>query len=94
MSLEVLSEVYRVIEDRRHRPKPGSYVSSLLKGGVDKVLGKVKEEAQELVKAARGGERQEIVHEAADLVFHTWVLLVFKGIKLEELLQELRRRRR
>lgn len=94
MSLEVLSEVYRIVEDRRDRPKSGSYVSALLKGGLGEILGKVEEEARELVEAARGGGRREILHEAADLVFHTWVLLACKGIKLEDLLQEFQKRRR
>jgi len=89
---EVLGEVFKVIKDRRDRPKEGSYVSGLLASG--RVLEKVDEEARELIEAARGNDRQAIVHEAADLIFHAMVLLAAKGVKLEEVMEELRRRRR
>jgi len=92
MGTEILSEVFAVIENRRDRPKEGSYVSSLLASG--RVLEKIDEETRELVEAAQGSDRQAIVHEAADLIFHTMVLLAAKGIKLEEVTEELRRRRR
>jgi phosphoribosyl-ATP pyrophosphohydrolase len=92
MGTEILGEVFAVIEDRRDRPKEGSHVSNLLASG--RVLEKVDEEARELVEAAQGSERQPMVHEAADLIFHAMVLLAAKGVKLEEVMEELRRRRR
>jgi len=92
MGTEILDEVFAVIEDRRDRPKDGSYVSNLLASG--RVLKKIDEEARELVEAAQGSDRQAIVHEAADLIFHTMVLLAVKGVELEEVMKELRRRRR
>lgn len=92
MGTEILDEVFAVIEERRDRPREGSYVSGLLASG--KAPEKVNEEARELIEAAQVGGRQEIVHEAADLIFHTMVLLAAKGVKLEEVMEELRRRRR
>jgi phosphoribosyl-ATP pyrophosphohydrolase len=92
MGTEILDEVFAVIEDRRDNPREGSYVSSLLASG--KVSEKIEEEASELVEAAQGCDRREIVHEAADLIFHTMVLLAAKGVKLGEVMEELRRRRR
>jgi phosphoribosyl-ATP pyrophosphohydrolase len=92
MGTEILDEVFAVIEERRDRPKEGSYVSGLLAS--DKVSEKIDEEALELIEAAQGGEKREIAHEAADLIFHTMVLLAAKGVKLEEVMGELRRRRR
>jgi phosphoribosyl-ATP pyrophosphohydrolase len=92
MGTEILDEVFAVIEDRRDRPKEGSYVSNLLASG--RVLEKIDEEARELVEAAQESDRQAIVHEAADLIFHTMVLLSVKGVELEEVMKELRRRRR
>jgi phosphoribosyl-ATP pyrophosphohydrolase len=89
---EILGEVFAAIEDRRDRPKEGFYVSNLLASG--RVLEKIDEEARGLVEAAQGSERQPIVHEAADLIFRTMVLLAVKGVKLEEVMKELRRRRR
>ncbi len=86
---EVLDEVFAVIEERRDSPKKGSYVSSLIASG--KASDKIEEEAGELIDARK---KQEIVHEAADLMFHTMVLLAAKGVKLEDVMEELRRRRR
>jgi phosphoribosyl-ATP pyrophosphohydrolase len=60
--------------------------------GVDKVLKKLGEEATELVIAGKGGVRDEIVYEAADLFFHTLVLLGYYDIPPEDVYAELRRR--
>lgn len=89
--LEVLSELFAVLEDRRDNPRPGSYVSGLMLKGLDALLGKIGEEAEELKEAAMG--RGDVVHEATDLIFHVLVLLVFKGLRLSDILDELRRRR-
>jgi phosphoribosyl-ATP pyrophosphohydrolase len=89
MGAEILDEVFAVIEDRKERPKKGSYTSKLLASG--KARDKVLEEAQELVEAEG---KKEIVHEAADLMFHSMVLLSEKGVKLDEVMEELERRRR
>ena len=92
MGTEILDEVFAVIEDRRDNPKSGSYVSGLLASG--KVLEKLEEEAEELVEAGKGEDRQAMVYETADLIFHAMVLLAAKGVELEEVMEELRRRRR
>ncbi len=89
---EILDEVFAVIEDRRDRPKQGSYVSGLLASG--KMSEKIEEEAVELIEAGKGDDKQAITHEAADLIFHAMVLLAAKGVKLEKIMEELRRRRR
>lgn len=92
MGTEILDEIFAVIEERRDRPKKSSYVSALLESG--RTPEKVDEEARELIEAAQKGEKQEIVHEAADLIFHVMVLLAAKGVKLQDVMEELRRRRR
>lgn len=94
MSLEILHELFKVIEDRRDRPKPNSYTSGLMSRGLSEVLKKVKEESLELIEAAQGSDRDAIIHEAADLIFHTLVLLAFKYVTLDEILKELEERRR
>ena len=94
MSEGILSEVFRVIEDRRDRPREGSYVSSLLSAGLPKVIEKVREESEELVEAAMEGGKSEVIHEAADLIFHVMVLLAARGVTIEDVFEELRRRRR
>jgi len=88
----ILERLYQTIQDRKRSPKPDSYVSSLLQGGTDKVLKKVVEEAGEVVLAAKGGKKEEIIYEAADLLFHTLIALGYHDIKPEEVYQELANR--
>lgn len=85
----ILERLSQTIQDRKRSPKPDSYVSSLLQGGLDKVLKKVVEEAGEVVLAAKGGKKEEIIYETADLLFHTLVALGYHDIKPEEVYQEL-----
>ena len=93
MSLEILRELYEVIRDRRKNPVEGSYTCKLFTEGLDKILKKVGEEAVELVIAGKSRDRGQVVYEAADLLYHVMVLLVYEGIELEEVLEELERRR-
>ncbi len=92
--MEILGEVEKVIADRKARPRDGSYVSSLLREGEDKILEKIGEEATELIVASKNAERGAVVSEATDLIFHLLVLLGYKGISLEEISMEFKRRRR
>lgn len=75
----ILSAIWDVIQSRKSTPTAEpSYVGSLLRGGVEKIGAKIIEEAAELVEAANEpGEAgaRHLTHEAADLVFHTLVLL-------------------
>ncbi len=94
MTTEILEEVFDVIKDRRDNPREDSYVSSLLDRGEEKVLSKVREESLELLEAAEEKDSDEIVHESADLIFHVMVLLAAKDVEFEEVMEELRGRRR
>lgn len=89
---DILQAVYQVILDRKANPSDNSYTVSLLRGGVDKILKKIGEEATEVVIAAKGGVDNEIVYESADLLFHLLVLLGQQNIPLEAVYDELRRR--
>jgi phosphoribosyl-ATP pyrophosphohydrolase len=89
---DILDAIYRVIQDRKAHPDQKSYTASLIQKGIDKVLGKVGEEATEVIIAGKGGAREEIVYETADLIFHILVLLGFYDIEPEEIYLELRRR--
>jgi phosphoribosyl-ATP pyrophosphohydrolase len=89
---DILNAIYRVILDRKLNPSDESYTASLMRKGNDKILKKLGEEATELVIAGKGGVRDEIVYEAADLFFHTLVLLGFHDIPLDAVIDELRRR--
>ena len=89
---DILQAVYQVILDRKAHPTDNSYTASLMRGGIDKILKKVGEEATEVVIAAKGGLQNEIVYETADLVFHLLVLLGHQNIPPAEVYNELRRR--
>lgn len=89
---DILQAVYRVIQERKAGAQDQSYTASLMAKGIDKILKKVGEESTELVIAGKGGVREEIVYEAADLFFHSLILLAYYNIPLEEIYDELRRR--
>jgi phosphoribosyl-ATP pyrophosphohydrolase/phosphoribosyl-AMP cyclohydrolase len=89
----ILQDLYNVIEDRTINPKEGSYTNYLLDKGLDKILKKVGEEATEVVIAAKNKSPEEIRYETADLLYHLTVLMVERGIKLEEVFKELKERR-
>ncbi len=91
-SLAILQQVFEVITDRKANPKADSYVSRLFEKGQDQILKKVGEESAELVVASKNGQHAEIIHELADLWFHTLVLLAHHGLTPKEGAEELRRR--
>jgi len=88
----VLDRLYETILERKRAPTPDSYVASLLAAGQDKVLKKVTEEAGEVILASKGQKREEIVHEAADLLFHLLVVLGYHEVPPTDVYQELARR--
>jgi len=88
----ILEAVLQTIRERKLRPQAGSYTSKLFEGGHDKILKKVAEEAGEVLIAAKGGKKEEIIYETADLFFHTLMVLGYHDITLQELLAELGRR--
>jgi phosphoribosyl-ATP pyrophosphohydrolase len=92
--MKIIEELYETIVDRKENPSPDSYVSSLLGRGEEKILGKLEEESNEVIEAAKIGSKEELIHEAADLLFHLLVLLGFKGVTPSDVQKELRRRRK
>ena len=89
---DILERLQAAIAARRGADPSTSYVASLQARGLDAILKKVGEEATETVLAAKGGTREAIVHETADLWFHCLVMLSWHGVKAEEVLAELERR--
>lgn len=85
----ILEAVLRTIRDRRAHPQAGSYTTKLFEGGHDTILKKVAEEAGEVLIAAKGGKKDEIVYEVADLFFHTLMVLGYHEVPLEEIYREL-----
>ena len=91
----VLDELFAVVESRKETLPEGSYTASLFthEKGENAVLEKLGEETTELVLAAKDDDREELAHEAADIVYHLLVLLSMKGMDLGDLREELRARR-
>lgn len=91
----IFARLMAVIEDRQAHPPEKSYTNTLLAGGVDKIGEKIREEAAEIIAAA--GEpgdagRDHTMREAADVVYHLFVLLAHRGVRLSDLESELDRR--
>jgi phosphoribosyl-ATP pyrophosphohydrolase len=89
---DVLARLQAVLESRRGAAPESSYVARLLAGGADGMLKKIGEEATELVMAGKDGVPERIVAEAADLWFHTMVVLVAQNLSVDDVLAELDRR--
>ena len=80
--LAFLSTLESIIRDRLDNPDSGSYTASLAASGVQRVAQKVGEEGVELAIAAAVGDRDGVIDEAADLVYHLLVLLHAQGLDL------------
>ncbi|MBT3505343.1 MAG: phosphoribosyl-ATP diphosphatase [Piscirickettsiaceae bacterium] len=89
---DVLKQLTAVLEARKSADPDSSYVASLYQAGTDKILKKLGEEATETVIAGKGGNRDEIIYETADLWFHSMVLLAHNDIDPQLILDELDRR--
>jgi phosphoribosyl-ATP pyrophosphohydrolase/phosphoribosyl-AMP cyclohydrolase len=88
----ILEAILRTIRDRQAHPRTGSYTTKLFEGGQDRILKKVVEEAGEVLLASKGGKKEEIVYETADLVFHTLMVLGHHDVALQDIYAELGRR--
>ena len=87
--LKSLEELVNIIRDRRNSNPEKSYTSQLLNNKKMNVA-KLNEEVKELIKANQKNDNQ--VHEAADVLYHLLVLLEGNGIKIEDVMQELKKR--
>ena len=90
---DVLDALYAVIRQRIDQLPPGSYVTTLVRdGSTDAVAAKIREEADELIEAADGDDPDHVAAEAADLLFHTIVLLGMAQVPPSAPLEVLRQR--
>lgn len=89
----ILKDLYQTIVNRKIKPVEGSYTSYLFEKGIDKILKKVGEETSEVIIGAKNDGTEELVYEISDLVYHIIVLMVEKGVKLEEIKEALTNRR-
>lgn len=89
---DILSTLENLIQQRKNSTVEESYVAQLLHANIDKVLKKIGEEATEVVIAGKSGDKNDIIYESADLIFHLLVLLGRENIPLAAILTELSRR--
>ena len=95
MNKEILFKLADLIKNRRLSNREDSYVKSLLEDGTKKINEKIFEEALELIEASledNEAKKKKVIHEMADLWFHTMVLVENEGLELEDILSELETR--
>lgn len=90
---DTLSEVFKVICDRRDNPTQESYTCKLLAGGDNKILKKIGEESAEVVMACKDDNKDAIASEVADLFYHTLVALAHHQVDLRDVYRKLQQRR-
>ena len=92
MNSDIFSNLFDVIEERKKSSPETSYVAKLMHKGTEKINSKIIEEADEVCEASLENDRDHLVYEICDLLFHTLVLASYKDIKLDDIRAELERR--
>ncbi len=94
--MDIIEKLTRTLESRRDADPATSYVASLYAKGLNKILEKIGEESTEVILAAKevegGADKAALVHEVADLWFHSLVVLVHLNVDPQEVLQALKDR--
>ncbi|MBU5269716.1 phosphoribosyl-ATP diphosphatase [Clostridium sporogenes] len=91
---ELMEELVEIIKDRKEEKIVGSYTSYLFEEGLDKILKKVGEESSEVIIACKNASKEEQIYEISDLIYHLTVLMVKQGIEIEDIVEELGKRRK
>jgi len=87
-------ELYRIVKKRKEEMPEGSYTAKLFREGKREIAKKLGEEAIEVIGGYLSGDRENLIWEIADLVYHLTVLMVDSGITIQDVMEELSRRRR
>lgn len=85
----MFDELFQIIEDRKKDKPAGSYTAHLMDAGENLILRKIGEETLEVIFASKDEGQQRLIEESADLIYHLWVLLSYKGVGLEQVKKEL-----
>lgn len=91
-NLQILLQLEKIIEERELLRPKGAYTTYLFEEGIDKILKKVGEEAAEVIIAAKNRDKEELKWEAADLIYHLFVLLREQKLPFTEILHVLDKR--
>ncbi len=89
----ILEEVYSVIRERKELRPEGSYVSRIIDDN-ETLIGKIREESEEVIEAFEEKDDSELVWEAADVIFHTFLLMANRDIEWDKLRKEFQKRRK
>ncbi len=89
---DIFEKLFSVIDERKKSSPEESYVAKLMHRGTEKINSKITEEAAEVCEAALEEDRDHLIYEICDLLFHTFVLAGYKDIELDEIRAELDRR--
>jgi phosphoribosyl-ATP pyrophosphohydrolase len=92
MSDDILLRLMAVLQSRKDADPDSSYVAGLYARGLDTILKKIGEESTETIIAAKSGDKEQIIHETADLWFHCLVMLAQQNLDARLVLEELDRR--
>ena len=87
-----IGKLFDLIKERKATPVEGSYTNYLFDKGIDKILKKVGEESAEVIIAAKNPDLTELQYELSDLVYHSMVLMVERGLELKDIANELKKR--
>ncbi len=92
-SLNFLNELFELIKERKEKLPENSYTTKLFKEGANRIIQKVGEEAIETVIAAKNKDKNEIINETSDLIYHLFVMLADLDIEFSEIVDNLKKRR-
>jgi len=92
MANDTLQELYEVVKQRKENFEEGSYTCYLFDKGLDKILKKCGEECSEMIIASKNESKEELVGEIGDLIYHMMVLMVERGVELDDVMALLDKR--
>jgi phosphoribosyl-AMP cyclohydrolase / phosphoribosyl-ATP pyrophosphohydrolase len=91
-SINFLNELFSLIKSRKGDLPENSYTTKLFKSGESRIIQKVGEEAVETVIAAKNRNKEEIINETSDLIYHLFVMLAEQGIEFSDIVDNLQMR--
>lgn len=92
VDIGIIARLFEIIEKRKKEMPAGSYTAKLFGRGLKKIKAKIMEEAEEVCRASQKETKQRVIEESVDVLYHLLVLLSYKNIKLEKILEDIKER--
>ncbi|ADL42381.1 phosphoribosyl-ATP diphosphatase [Caldicellulosiruptor obsidiansis OB47] len=92
IATDIIFSLMETINDRKQNYVEGSYTCYLFEKGLDKIVKKIGEEATEVVIGAKNGQKEEIIYEISDLMYHLSVLLAYFNLDWPDIFKSLKER--